>query len=66
MSLALEPTNVGRERRAPSVSALRADVLYGCLGGAISPKDLDLFRFVDSPEEAFSYLKEEIERHYLK
>ena len=29
--------------------------------GTISPKDLDLFRFVDSPEEAFEYLREELE-----
>ncbi len=34
--------------------------------GTISPEDLDLFQVVDSPLEAFNYLKEEMERHYLK
>ncbi|MGA3209939.1 MAG: TIGR00730 family Rossman fold protein [Terriglobales bacterium] len=33
--------------------------------GAISPQDLDLFTFVDSPEEAFEFLKGHLTRHYL-
>ncbi len=34
--------------------------------GVISREDLDLFRFVDTPEEAFEYIKGELERLYLK
>ena len=33
--------------------------------GVIGHEDLDLFRFVDSPGEAFEYLKGELERFYL-
>lgn len=33
--------------------------------GAISPKDLDLFRFADTPEEAFAILKEGLTRDHL-
>jgi uncharacterized protein (TIGR00730 family) len=33
--------------------------------GAISPKDLDLFQFADSPEEAFAILKDGLTEHYL-
>lgn len=31
----------------------------------ISPEDLKLFRMIDSPEEAFEYLRDELTRHYL-
>ncbi|MBI2950823.1 LOG family protein, partial [bacterium] len=34
--------------------------------GTISEEDLKLFRFVDSPGEAFDYLRREMERHYLR
>lgn len=34
--------------------------------GTISPKDLDLFRFADSPEEAFEYLRSDLEKHHLE
>ena len=33
--------------------------------GAISPEDLDLFQFADTPEEAFAILKENLTRDYL-
>jgi uncharacterized protein (TIGR00730 family) len=33
--------------------------------GAISPKDLDLFQFADTPEEAFAILKKGLEENYL-
>ena len=33
--------------------------------GAISPGDIDLFRFADSPEEAFALLKEGLITHHL-
>ena len=32
----------------------------------ISGDDLNLFKFADTPEEAFTYLREELERSYLK
>ncbi len=32
--------------------------------GAIAPKDLDLFRFADTPEEAFAFLKEGLLEHH--
>lgn len=32
----------------------------------ISPEDLKLFAYADKPEEAFEYLKEKLERYYLK
>jgi hypothetical protein len=33
--------------------------------GAISPKDLDLFRFADTPEQAFRILKEGLTKYHL-
>jgi hypothetical protein len=33
--------------------------------GAISPQDLKLFSFVDSPEEAFQALKDGLTRYHL-
>ena len=33
--------------------------------GAVSAKDLDLFTFVDTPEEAFEQLKDGLTRHHL-
>jgi hypothetical protein len=33
--------------------------------GAISPKDLDLFKFADSPEEAFELLRQGLTENYL-
>ena len=33
--------------------------------GVISPQDPNLFKIVDSPEEAFEYLKEELTRYHL-
>lgn len=33
--------------------------------GTISPEDLDLFKFVDTPEEAFVYLRDALTRLYL-
>ena len=33
--------------------------------GAISPRDRELFRMADTPEEAFQILKEELTRHHL-
>jgi len=33
--------------------------------GAISPKDLDLFQFADTPEDAFAILKEGLTRNHL-
>lgn len=32
----------------------------------ISPSDLKLFRYADTPEEAFAYLKEELSKNYVK
>jgi uncharacterized protein (TIGR00730 family) len=34
--------------------------------GAISPKDVDLFQFVDSPEDAFERLKDNLTRDHLQ
>jgi hypothetical protein len=34
--------------------------------GTISKKDINLFTFVDSPEEAFRLLRGDISKHYLK
>ena len=34
--------------------------------GAISPGDVDLFRFADTPEEAFVLLKEGLIAHHLE
>jgi hypothetical protein len=31
----------------------------------ISPEDLKLFHFADTPETAFDYLKKQLSRHYL-
>jgi uncharacterized protein (TIGR00730 family) len=36
-----------------------------CRRGMISRKDLNLFHFVDTTDEAFEYLKEELSRDYL-
>jgi hypothetical protein len=33
--------------------------------GAISPKDLELFQFADTPEEAFRILKEGLTKYHL-
>jgi uncharacterized protein (TIGR00730 family) len=33
--------------------------------GTISPQDLELFKFVDSPEEGFEFLKDGLTRHHL-
>lgn len=34
--------------------------------GAISPHDMDLFRFADTPEQAFECLRTHLTEHYLK
>jgi uncharacterized protein (TIGR00730 family) len=34
--------------------------------GVISPEDLSLFKIVDSPEEAFEYLKENLTKYHLQ
>jgi hypothetical protein len=34
--------------------------------GAISPKDMDLFHFADTPEEAFEILRDNLERYHLE
>jgi predicted Rossmann-fold nucleotide-binding protein len=34
-------------------------------GAAISPKDLELFKIVDSPEEGFEYLREGLIKYHL-
>jgi len=34
--------------------------------GTISPRDLDLFQFANSPQEAFEYLKAHLELHHLE
>jgi hypothetical protein len=33
--------------------------------GAISPKDLDLFQYADSPEQAFGLLRQGLTENYL-
>ena len=33
--------------------------------GAISPKDIDLFQFADSPEQAFEFLRDGLTQNYL-
>lgn len=33
--------------------------------GVISPDDLDLFKFCDEPEEAFTYLRDALTEHYV-
>jgi hypothetical protein len=33
--------------------------------GAISPKDIDLFQFADTPEQAFELLREGLTKNYL-
>jgi uncharacterized protein (TIGR00730 family) len=39
------------------------DVLVGT--GAISPKDIDLFQFTDTPEQAFELLRDGLTQNYL-
>lgn len=34
--------------------------------GVISKSDLNLFKFIDTPEEAFEYLKKQLTKYYLK
>jgi hypothetical protein len=34
--------------------------------GAISPKDMDLFHFADTPEEAFTILRDNLIRYHLE
>lgn len=34
--------------------------------GTISERDLELFRFCDSPKEAFNYLRQQLTKHYLR
>jgi uncharacterized protein (TIGR00730 family) len=34
--------------------------------GAVSPHDMDLFRFADSPEQAFEFLRTHLTENYLK
>jgi hypothetical protein len=33
--------------------------------GTVSPEDLDLFKFVDTPEDAFTFLREGLTEHHL-
>ena len=33
--------------------------------GAVSPKDLNLFKMCDQPEEAFEYLRDGLMEHHL-
>jgi hypothetical protein len=40
------------------------DVLVGT--GAISPKDIELFQFADTPEQAFELLRQGLTENYLK
>ena len=44
-------------------SVLNLDVLVD--KGAISPRDRDLFKFADTPEEAFALLRDGLTRHHL-
>src|SRR5580693_480650 len=44
-------------------SVLNLDVLVD--KGAISPRDRDLFKFADTPEEAFELLRDGLTRHHL-
>ena len=34
--------------------------------GVVSPEDLSLFRIIDSPQEAFDYLRSQLEELYLQ
>ena len=34
--------------------------------GTISPEDLELFQYVDTPEEGFRVLREHLEHHHLQ
>jgi hypothetical protein len=33
--------------------------------GTVSPQDVELFKFADSPEDAFEFLREGLTRHHL-
>ena len=33
--------------------------------GTVSPEDLDLFKFVDKPEEAFEFLRDGLTKYHL-
>jgi hypothetical protein len=34
--------------------------------GTISPNDLELFHWANTPDEAFAYLREDLTRHHLE